>query len=72
MSAVEVKVRSQKGKCVFGHEVGDVIAFDGRTIEGPICFSALSVLMPRAHVGHCACPDPENPVVFEIQRLRRK
>jgi hypothetical protein len=41
MSAVEVK--SQKGEFVLGHEIGDVIVFDGRTVEGPICLSVLSV-----------------------------
>ena len=87
MSVVEVTVKSQKGKCGFGHKVGDMIVFNGRTVEGPICLSALSILIPKIYalrfnaefpwepdknVGHCACPDAENPVVFEVRRVRRK
>ena len=87
MSVIEVTVKGQKGKCVFGHKVGDRIFFNGRTVEGPICLSALSVLMPKIYamrfgaefpwekeknVGHCPCPDSENPVVFEIRRMKKK
>jgi uncharacterized repeat protein (TIGR04076 family) len=87
MSVIEVTVKSQKGKCGFGHKVGDKIVFNGRTVEGPICLSALSALMPDIYamrfgaefpwnkekdVSHCPCPDHENPVVFEIRRLNRK
>ncbi|HUW47753.1 MAG TPA: TIGR04076 family protein [Patescibacteria group bacterium] len=87
MSVIEVTVKSQKGKCVFGHRAGDKIVFNGRTVEGPICLSALSVLMPKIYamrfgaefpwekeknVVHCPCPDSENPVVFEIRRMKKK
>lgn len=87
MSVVEVTVKSQKGKCGFGHKVDDKITFNGRTVEGPICLSALSVLIPKIYamrfnaefpweqdkdVVHCACPDYENPVVFEIRRVKKK
>jgi len=87
MSVVEVKVRSQKGKCNFGHRVGDKIVFDGRAVKGDICYSALMVLLPKVYamrfgadfpwaedkdVIFNACPDAENPVVFEIRRIKGK
>lgn len=86
MSMVEVTVRSQKGKCAFGHQVGDKIVFDGKSIKGNICYSALMVLLPKVYAIRygvefpwsknkdiiCnACPDAENPVVFEIRRIRK-
>lgn len=86
MSVVEVTVKSQKGNCAFGHKVGDKILFDGKSIKGDICYSALMVLLPKVYamrygvefpwakdkdVIYNACPDPENPVVFEIRRIRK-
>jgi len=83
---VEVTVRSKKGTCAFGHEVGDRIVFDGKSIRGDICYSALMVLLPKVYamsygaefpwsedkdVVFNACPDAENPVVFEIRRIKR-
>jgi len=85
MSVVEVAVVSQKGKCAFGHKVGDKIVFDGRSVKGDICYSALTVLLPKVFamrydasfpwaqdkgVIFNACPDGENPVVFEIRRVK--
>ena len=49
MSAIEVTVKSQKGKCNFGHRVGDKIVFNGRTVQGDICYSALMVLLPKVY-----------------------
>jgi uncharacterized repeat protein (TIGR04076 family) len=87
MSIVEVTVMSQKGKCAFGHKVGDKIIFDGRSVKGDICYSALTVLLPKVFAMRYdasfpwaqdkdiilnACPDGESPVVFEIRRLKRK
>ena len=86
MSAIEVTVKSQKGKCAFGHKVGDKIAFDGKTVKGNICYSALMVLLPKVYAMRYAaefpwakdkdaicnaCPDAENPVAFEIRRTRK-
>jgi uncharacterized repeat protein (TIGR04076 family) len=86
MSVVEAVVKSQKGKCVFGHKVGDKIVFDGKTVKGDICYSALMVLLPKVYamrfgavfpwaedkdVIFNACPDGENPVVFEIRRVKK-
>ena len=83
---VEVIVKSQKGTCAFGHEVGDKIVFDGKSIRGDICYSALMVLLPKVYamrygaefpwseskdVISNACPDAENPVVFEIRRVKK-
>ena len=83
---VEVIVKSRKGTCAFGHEVGDKIVFDGKSIRGDICYSALLVLLPKVYamrysaefpwsedkdVIFNACPDAENPVVFEIRRIRK-
>ncbi|UCF58346.1 MAG: TIGR04076 family protein [Candidatus Bathyarchaeota archaeon] len=83
---IEVTVKSQKGKCALGHEVGDKIVFDGRSVRGDICYSALMVLLPKIYAMRYgvefpwsedrdtifnACPDPENPVVFEIRRTRK-
>jgi uncharacterized repeat protein (TIGR04076 family) len=83
---IEVKVLNQKGTCHFGHQVDDVIVFDGETIQGRICISALYSLMPKVFamrygaefpwlkdnkdVSTHACPDAFNPVVFEIRRIR--
>ena len=64
----------------FGHKVGDKIIFDGKSIKGDICYSALMVLKVYAmrygaefpwakDVIFNACPDHENPVVFEIRRI---
>jgi uncharacterized repeat protein (TIGR04076 family) len=38
---VEVKVISQEGTSQFGHQVDDVVVFDGETGQGRICLSAL-------------------------------
>jgi uncharacterized repeat protein (TIGR04076 family) len=84
MSTVEVTVKSQKGKCAFGHKTGDKITFDGKSVKGDLCYSALMVLLPKVYalrygvefpwsqdrnVVFNACPDADNPVVFEIRRI---
>lgn len=86
MSVVEVTVVSQKGKCAVGHKVGDRIVFDGKSVEGNVCYSALMVLLPKVYAMRygaqfpwaedkdviCnACPDGKNPVVFEIKRIKK-
>ena len=64
----------------------DVVIFDGETIQGRICLSALYSFMPKVFamrfgadfpwlkenkdVSTHACPDAFNPVVFEIRRIR--
>jgi uncharacterized repeat protein (TIGR04076 family) len=86
MSIIEVKVKTVKGKCAFGHKVGDKIIFDGKSVKGDICYSALMVVLPKVYAMRygaefpwaknrdiiCnACPDADNPVTFEIRRLRK-
>ena len=44
---VEVKVISQKGTCQFGHQVDDVVVFDGETVRGRIWLSALYSFLPK-------------------------
>ena len=81
---IEVTVKSQEGECVFGHKVGDRIVFDGKSIKGNICYSALMVILPKVFAMRYGaefpwaeedgaisnvCPDPENPVVFEIRQI---
>jgi len=82
---IAIKVISQKGTCDAGHKVGDEWVIAGKTPEG-ICLSAFSVLYPSARalrfggsfpwetdpdVTTAACPDANNPVVFELRRLRK-
>ena len=83
---VEVKVISQEGTCQFGHQVDDVVVFDGETVRGRICLSALYSFLPKVFamrygadfpwlkenkdISTHACPDAYNPVVFEIHRVR--
>ncbi|MGD2270698.1 MAG: TIGR04076 family protein [Desulfobacterales bacterium] len=83
---IEVKVIRQKGTCQFGHRVDDTVVFDGETIQGRVCLSALYSFLPKVFalrygadfpwlkenkdVATHACPDADNPVVFEIRRIR--
>jgi uncharacterized repeat protein (TIGR04076 family) len=82
---IVAKVISQEGTCAFGHKVGDTVVFDGETVEGRICISALYSFIPKVFAMHYgisfpwlddkdvathACPDAYNPVVFEIRRVR--
>jgi len=83
---VVVTVKSVKGTCHFGCKVGDKVYFDGRGVKGDICYSALMAMLPKVYamrygaefpwakdkdVIQNVCPDPENPVVFEIKRIRK-
>jgi len=81
---VSIRVVSQKGTCEAGHKVGDRWVVDEKTPEG-LCLFAFSSLLPFLQVlmfggsfpwesdpdvTTVACPDPANPVVFELRRLR--
>ena len=81
---VLVKVISQKGTCNAGHKVGDEWVIDGKTPEG-ICLSAFNALSHELRVLRyggkfpwetdpdfttVVCSDPNNPVLFELRRLR--
>jgi uncharacterized repeat protein (TIGR04076 family) len=79
------RVIHQEGTCEFGHKVGDEVVFDGRTVQGEICFHALYSMMPKVFammygaqfpwlkdgdVATHACPDAQNPLAFEVRRIR--
>jgi len=44
---VVVTVLSVRGRCSFGHRVGDQIVFDGETVSGRVCLSALYSFLPK-------------------------
>ena len=81
---VVAKVISQKGTCGVEHKVGDECVIGLTTPEG-ICQAAYSAIFPPARVlmlggSHywepdpeaviIACPDADNPVVFEVRRVK--
>lgn len=82
MTQIVARVISQKGTCSVGHRIGDEFVMDEKTPPG-ICSWAFYTLFPFAQVlqfggafpweedpQKCtvACPDPGNPVVFELVR----
>ena len=82
MSNVIAKVISQEGTCEAGHRVGDEFIIGQKTPPG-ICSWAFYILFPFVEVLQfrgsfpweedpnkttVACPDPANPVVFELRR----
>ena len=77
-------VINQKWHCELGHKVGDQITCTETGVEGKICMHALYSLVPKVFammydanfywledpdVATHACPDAENPVVFEVKRV---
>jgi uncharacterized repeat protein (TIGR04076 family) len=82
MFDVVARVISQKGTCEAQHRVGDEFAF-GQQTPPNLCSWAFYSLFPFAQVLQfggafpweqdssrttVACPDPENPVAFELSR----
>ncbi|MGD2064853.1 MAG: TIGR04076 family protein [Dehalococcoidia bacterium] len=82
MFDVIAKVMSQKGTCEAQHRVGDEF-FVGQQTPPNLCSWAFYSLFPFAQVLQfggafpweqdpnktmVACPDSENPVVFELRR----
>ena len=82
---VAIKVISQKGTCNYEHKVGEEWVLKTKTPEG-ICLAAFNSLLPNARVlmfggsfpwepdpdvSTIACPDSENPVVFELRKIRK-
>ena len=82
MGGVIARVISQKGTCAAGHRVGDEFVIGQQTTAG-LCSWAFYALFPFVEVlqfggafpwesqpgrATVACPDPENPVVFELRR----
>ncbi|MFC1816366.1 TIGR04076 family protein [Thermodesulfobacteriota bacterium] len=81
---INVTVISQKGTCVKDHKVGDEFFISNTTPDG-ICLSAFNSLFPSLQTLRfggtfpwakdpdtvtIACSDAENPVVFELRRIR--
>jgi uncharacterized repeat protein (TIGR04076 family) len=81
MAGVVARVISQKGTCAVGHKVGDEFLIGDVTPPG-MCSWAFYTLFPFAEVlqyggsfpweddpnrATVACPDPGNPVVFELR-----
>jgi uncharacterized repeat protein (TIGR04076 family) len=82
MSDIVVKVISQKGTCSARHKVGDKFTI-GQSTSAGLCSWAFYTLFPFAetlqfggkfpwekdpNTTRVACPDPDNPVVFELSR----
>ena len=80
---VRVKIISQKGTCAKKHQVGDEFTVGGTTPEG-LCCSAFNSMFPSVQTlrfggtfpyskdpdtAEAACPDADNPVVFELRRI---
>lgn len=85
MYDVQITVVSQKGVCGQKHKVGDTWTVTGKTPAG-ICNEAYVALSPTISMfafggvlpwgkdpDRCirACPDNENPVVFELKRIKK-
>lgn len=83
MTKIIAKVISQKGICGAGHKVGDEFVIGQTTPEG-MCSWAFYTLFPFAEPlqfggkfpwekdpkkAKVACPDADNPVVFELRRV---
>lgn len=83
---VFARVISQKGSCAAGHKVGDEFIISDEVPAG-MCAWAFYSLFPFATVlmyggsfswekdpdkSTVACPDPANPVVFELVRQKHK
>ena len=82
MSDVIARIISQTGTCEAGHRVGDEYIIGQKSPTG-ICSWAFYTLFPFAEVLQfggsfpwekdpnkttVACPDPVNPVIFELRR----
>jgi uncharacterized repeat protein (TIGR04076 family) len=77
------RVISQKGICDAGHKVGDEFVM-GQTTPAGMCSWAFYTLFPFAESlefggsfpwesgldkARVACPDPDNPVIFDLRRV---
>jgi uncharacterized repeat protein (TIGR04076 family) len=81
---VKIRVVSQKGICHMNHKPGDEIIISENGIEGNICVHALYSIIHKVFAimygarfpwlkkkenPKHACPDGENPVIFELERI---
>lgn len=77
------KVISQEGTCQAGHKLGDEFVM-GQTTPAGMCSWAFYTLFPFAEVlefggsfpwesgpdkARVACPDPDNPITWELKRV---
>ena len=84
MTEVIARVISQKGTCAGGHKLGEEFVI-GEKAPPKLCAWAFYSLFPFASVLQfggsfpweedpdrttVACPDPTNPVVFELRRTK--
>ena len=82
---IVAKVISQQGTCSAGHKVDNEFII-GQKTPSNFCSWAFYTVFPFASVLQfggsfpwednpdkttVACPDPDNPVVFELRRLRK-
>ena len=84
MTRIIARVVSQKGRCEAGHKVGDEFPIDPVKTPADMCPWAFYTIFPFAmplqfggtfprekdpDKAKVACPDADNPVVFELRRL---
>jgi uncharacterized repeat protein (TIGR04076 family) len=82
---IEITVTGQKGTCGAGHKVGDKWLIQNHT-PGGICLSVypqmhacIDVLKyggtypwnKDPDIDQVICPDPQNPVIFKLKRIRK-
>ena len=76
-----------KGKCPFGLKKGDEFIFNGREVPARLCPWAFHSMFPvitalrfggnvpwekKKGMTELCCLDPNNPVVFRVERLKNK
>ena len=86
MKKIIAKVISQKGTCYCGHKVGDEFVIDECTPSG-MCAWAYYTIFPFAQTlkfggtfpwegnstaATVACPDGQNPLIFELKACREE
>ena len=87
MTKIIAKVISQKGACEAGHKVGDEFVIAPLKTPAGMCPWSFVTLFPFAEPlqfggtfpwekdpskARVACPDADNPVVFELRRVDEK
>ena len=75
---VKITVKSCRGHCSQGHQLGDSWMLSEKTVDG-ICLSAFCSMLPWAQTLRfdgkpswdvdIACPDADNPVVFRLEKV---
>jgi len=83
---IEIEVVKQEGHCSANHRVGEKFLIKNYKTPQGICLSAFHAIWPVARTfllngvqpwdenkdeTYVACPDPDNPVVFKIRRIRK-